>query len=908
MKLTMHLQKLLRLPANEASLSKHPSEQSRLSQRLIEAASCSVDQSLTLLESRREGLTNEEVEARRLIHGINEVAHEKPPSWATQMVHAFLNPFVAILIVLSLVSVFTDVIEAPTPEERSYKTIIVLVTMVMISSLLRFWQEFRSSQAAEKLKAMVRTTTAVMRKEQLRAQEMPISNLVPGDIIHLAAGDMIPADMRLLTSKDLFLSQAVLTGESMPVEKYDKLGGSGKKPTKNKAATNPLELDNICFMGTNVVSGAASGVVVTTGNDTYFGSMAKAMVGKRPLTSFDKGINKVSWVLIRFMFIMVPVVFIINGVTKHDWQQALLFAASVAVGLTPEMLPMIVTANLARGAMAMAKRKTIVKRLNAIQNFGAMDILCTDKTGTLTQDRIMLERHLDIHGHEDRQVLEFAYLNSFHQTGLKNLLDVAVLSYGQEHEMEHLQNTYRKIDEIPFDFVRRRMSVIVRPEGNKDLLVCKGAVEEILSLCSEVDINGSEKDGIIPFSDEMRTTVHQITKGLNKEGLRVLAIAYKWIDAKEGYTYNIADESKMVLAGYIAFLDPPKETARTAIAALESHGVTVKIITGDNEIVTKKICKEVGLPTEHIILGREVEAMSDDELAEAAERITIFAKMSPIQKSRVIRALQSRDHTVGYLGDGINDAAALRDADVGISVDTAVDIAKEAADIILLEKSLMVLEEGVMEGRRTFGNIIKYIKMTASSNFGNVFSILIASTFLPFLPMLSIHILIQNLLYDISQISIPWDRMDEEYLVKPRKWEAGGIARFMVFIGPISSVFDVTTFCLMWYVFGANTPAQQSLFQSGWFIEGLLSQTLIVHMIRTQKIPFFQSMPAPAVTILTAVIMVIGIAIPYVYGDALKLAPLPLSYFVWLFITLLTYCTLTQVVKKWYIRTFGQWL
>ena len=637
--------------------------------------------------------------------------------------------------------------------------------------------------------------------------------------------------------------------------------------------------------------------------------MAKEIVGARPITSFDKGISKVSWMLIRFLMVMTPLVFFINGIDKGDWLQSLLFAVSVAVGLTPEMLPMIVTTNLAKGAVVMARRKTIVKRLNAIQNFGAMDILCTDKTGTLTQNKIILERHLDIHGHDDLRVLEYAWLNSFNQTGLKNSLDVAVLEFALQHEVVDKLKHYRKIDEIPFDFVRRRMSVVVRNGDNQNLLVCKGAIEEVLPLCvSAHDQKAEAMGGVVPFTPDMRKEVRRITRKLNQDGLRALAVAYKWLPP-EDRTYIVQDENELVLSGYIAFLDPPKETARQAIAALREHGVSVKIITGDNEVVTKKICKEVGLPIEHAMLGKDLEKLSDAQLQEAAERTTIFTKMSPVQKSRVIRALQRNNHTVGYLGDGINDAAALKDADVGISVDTAADIAKESADIILLEKSLLVLEEAVVEGRRTFANIIKYIKMTASSNFGNVFSVLIASIFLPFLPMLPIQLLVQNLLYDISQVSIPWDDVDADFLKQPRKWDASGLARFMVCIGPISSIFDVVTFLVMWNVFVANTVEKQSLFQSGWFVVGLLTQTLIVHMIRTQHIPFIQSRAATPVILLTASIMAFGIYLPFSpVGQHLGMVPLPPAYFIWLVGILSSYCLLTQLVKTVYIRRFGQWL
>ncbi len=872
---------------------------------LLGLCDCTPDNALAQLDTARTGLTPEQVEQRLEQYGPNEVTHEKPPTWFVQLFHAFLTPFNGVLFAVSVVSLFSDVIFA-APEDRTFRTIIVLISMILLSTLLRFWQEFRSNKAAEELKAMVSSTTAVLRAGMDRPQEIPISTLVPGDIVYLSAGDMVPADVRLLTAKDLFVSQAMLTGESVPLEKHP------VPPAKRiNSATAPgtlLERETACFMGTNVVSGTATAVVAATGNATFFGAVARDIVGARPLTSFDRGISKVSWMLVRFLMVMTPLVFLINGLSKGDWLESLLFAVSVAVGLTPEMLPMIVTTNLAKGAVVMARRKAIVKRLNAIQNFGAMDILCTDKTGTLTQNKIILERHLDVHGKEDLQVLEFAWLNSFYQTGLKNLLDVAVLDYAAQHDIVYKLQHFKKIDEIPFDFMRRRMSVVVRDGDGRNLMVCKGAIEEMLPLCVSADDNGAAAGGVVPFTTEMRKEVRRVTRKLNQEGLRALAVGYKWLPP-EDRTYIVEDEKDFVLAGYVAFLDPPKETARQAIAALRDCGVAVKIITGDNEVVTRKICKEVGLPIEHALLGKDVEKLSDTKLQEAAEITTIFAKMSPMQKSRVIRALQKNGHTVGYLGDGINDAAALKDADVGISVDTAVDIAKESADIILLEKSLLVLEEAVIEGRKTFANIIKYIKMTASSNFGNVFSVLVASIFLPFLPMLPIQLLVQNLLYDVSQVSIPWDDVDEDFLKQPRKWDAGGIARFMVFIGPISSIFDIVTFLVMWNVFGANVVEKQSLFQSGWFVVGLLTQTIIVHMIRTQHIPFIQSRAAMPVILLTASIMAFGIFLPYSsLGGHLGLVPLPLAYFPWLAGILLSYCVLTQVVKRIYIYKFGQWL
>jgi Mg2+-importing ATPase len=883
-----------------ASYSKRPSSP------LPELCACAPEEALLRLEATKSGLTEEQIEARLAQFGPNEVTHEKPPTRYQQLFHAFLTPFNAVLFAVSLVSLFSDVIFA-APDDRSFRTIIVLLTMVLLSTLLRFWQEFRSNKAAEELKAMVTSTAAVLRAGMDRPQEVPISTLVPGDIVYLSAGDMVPADVRLLAAKDLFVSQAMLTGESIPLEKH--AVPPIRKTEPADTSQNVLERETACFMGTNVVSGTAVAVVAATGDATNFGAMAKDIVGARPLTSFDKGISKVSWMLIHFLMVMTPLVFLINGLDKGDWLQSLLFAVSVAVGLTPEMLPMIVTTNLAKGAVMMARRKTIVKRLNAIQNFGAMDILCTDKTGTLTQNKIILERHLDIHGHDDLRVLEYAWLNSYNQTGLKNSLDVAVLEFALQHELVDKLKHYRKIDEIPFDFVRRRMSVVVRNGDNQNLLVCKGAIEEVLPLCvSAHDQRAEATGGVASFTPDMHKEVRRITRKLNQDGLRALAVAYKWLPP-EDRTYTVDDEKDLVLSGYIAFLDPPKETARQAIAALREHGVSVKIITGDNEVVTRKICKEVGVPIEHAMLGKDLEKLSDVQLEEAAERTTIFAKMSPVQKSRVIRALQRKDHTVGYLGDGINDAAALKDADVGISVDTAVDIAKESADIILLEKSLLVLEEAVVEGRRTFANIIKYIKMTASSNFGNVFSVLIASIFLPFLPMLPIQLLVQNLLYDVSQVSIPWDDVDEDYLKQPRKWDASGVARFMVFIGPISSIFDVVTFLVMWNVFQANTVEKQSLFQSGWFVVGLLTQTLIVHMIRTRHIPFIQSRAAMPVILLTASIMAFGIYLPFSpLGAHLNMVPLPLSYFGWLIGILLSYCLLTQLVKTIYIHRFGQWL
>jgi Mg2+-importing ATPase len=860
---------------------------------------------LFALQSHELGLSPAEVKDRLHTYGLNEVAHEKAPKWYVQFFEAFLNPFIGVLVVLSIISLITDVI-IQAPADRDYTTVAVISIMVILSAMLRFVQEFRSNQAAEKLKSMVRTTATVLR-EQTGREEIDIKQLVPGDIILLSAGDMIPADVRIMQSKDLFVSQAMLTGEALPVEKTE-------AANKNADKISPLDLDNVCFMGTNVVSGTAHAVVVNTGSETYFGSLSKSLIGKRAETSFDKGVNSVSWLLIRFMLVMVPLVFLINGFTKHDWLQALLFGISIAVGLTPEMLPMIVTANLAKGAVNMSKRKVVVKRLNAIQNIGAMDILCTDKTGTLTMDKIVLERHLNVFGHEDNEVMKWAYLNSYHQTGLKNLLDLAVLEHVELHDCLKEGEAFEKVDEIPFDFQRRRMSVILEEKNHKHLLICKGAVEEVLDLCTHAFDPGEDNqlqiksDAIIPMDEKTREAILKTSRKLNEEGLRVLLVAIKQYDERP-LTYTVADESNMILTGFVGFLDPAKPSAKPSIEALHKLGITIKVLTGDNEVVTKKICKDVGIPVVNILLGKDLENMSDEELTARIDDISILAKLSPLQKSRVVKVLQAKGHTVGFMGDGINDAAALRDADVGISVDTAVDIAKESADIILLEKDLMVLRKGVIYGRRTFGNIIKYIKMTASSNFGNMFSMLGASALLPFLPMLPIQILINNLLYDISQISIPWDKMDDDYIIKPRKWDASGISKFMIYIGPISSIFDYATFAVLWYVFKANSTAHADFFQTGWFVESLLSQTLIVHMIRTRKIPFIQSWAATPVVALTSLIMLIGIALPFSpIASAFKLVALPLSFFPWLIGILFCYCLLTQLIKNWFINKFSQWL
>lgn len=889
-----------------------PARQKTARYLIEDEAAFTADETLLRLRSDALGLVEREAEARLQIYGRNQVEHDKAPPALVQLIQAFNNPFIYVLLALALVNFFTDYwMPLRHGEETDLTGVIIIVTMVTLSGLLRFWQEFRTNKAAQALKSMVRTTATVLRRESVQQapqkQEVDITSLVPGDIIYLSAGDLVPADVRLLDSRDLFISQAILTGESLPVEKYDVTGHvASKQASASDKDASLLELGSVCLMGTNVSSGSAKAVVVATGGETYFGSLAKSIVGNRTQTAFDRGVNSVSWLLIRFMLVMVPVVLLINGLTKGDWLDASLFALAVAVGLTPEMLPMIVSSNLAKGAIAMSRRKVIVKRLNAIQNLGAMDILCTDKTGTLTQDNIILEHHLDCAGVENSRVLMLSWLNSHYQSGTPNLMDRAILRYGKGRISADMSDYYSKVDELPFDFVRRRVSVVVRDRRlNQQMLICKGAVEEMLSIAS------AEREGklIQPLNETRRAELLALAHQYNQQGFRVLLVASRAL-AEPGLqqALSVADEQGLTIEGLLTFLDPPKESAAKAITALNENGVTVKVLTGDNPVVTARICQQVGIDCGEILTGEAIAAMSDEQLAQAAARSSVFAKLTPLQKSRILRALQQQGHTVGFLGDGINDAPALRDADVGISVDSAADIAKESSDIILLEKDLMVLEEGVMKGRETFGNIIKYLNMTASSNFGNVFSVLVASAFIPFLPMLAIHLLIQNLMYDLSQLALPWDKMDREFLRKPRKWDARNIKRFMLWIGPTSSIFDITTFALMWYVFAANTPAMQSLFQSGWFVEGLLSQTLVVHMLRTRKIPFIQSRAALPVLLTTACVMIAGILLPFSpLGAMVGLVPLPWSYFPWLLATLLGYCLVAQGMKTLYIKRFGQW-
>lgn len=896
--------------------------------RIQFAATHPTQETLGYLNTTLCGLEPGKVEENRSEYGSNKVTREKKKTLPQRLAGAFINPFTAILFCLALVSSFTDMIFPHfslfgcVPKDFDCLTVVIILTMVFLSGTLRFVQESRSGNAAEKLLAMITTTCTVTRKGQEMA-EIPLDEVVVGDIVHLSAGDMLPADVRILDAKDLFVSQASLTGESEPIEKI---------PMVNETRDAITDYTNIAFMGSNVLSGSASAVVVTVGDHTLFGSMASEVAHEAVETSFSKGVNAVSWVLIRFMLVMVPLVFVANGITKGDWLSAFLFGISIAVGLTPEMLPMIVTTCLAKGAVSMSKKQTIVKNLNSIQNFGAIDILCTDKTGTLTQDKVVLEYHLNVNGEDDLRVLRHAYLNSYFQTGYKNLMDVAIIQKTEEEEADDpqlvdLSEHYVKVDEIPFDFARRRLTTVVQNRDGKTQMVTKGAVEEMLSICSFAECDGKVR----PMTKELKSRILATVDNLNEKGFRVLAIAQKSNPSPAG-AFGVTDECDMVLMGYLAFLDPPKESTADAIKALKAHGVTTKILTGDNDKVTRTICKQVGLKVRNMLLGSDLENMSDQELAKAAETTDVFAKLTPDQKARVVSVFRENGHTVGFMGDGINDASAMKSADIGISVDTAVDVAKESADIVLLEKDLMVLEEGIIEGRKTYANMIKYIKMTASSNFGNMFSVLAASALLPFLPMESLQLIFLNLIYDLSCTAIPWDNVDEEFISVPRKWDASSVGSFMMWIGPTSSVFDWMTYIFMYFVFcplfvskgvlyndlashfaGADLVRMQTayvaMFQTGWFIESMWSQTLVIHMIRTPKLPFIQSHASAPLTLMTFTGIGVLTIIPFTtFGRMLGFVALPTAYFAYLIPCILLYMVLATSLKKAYVRHYGELL
>ncbi len=874
---------------------------SQTSGRLIDAALARPDQLLEALSTGSEGLTEAEAEARFAQHGRNEVAHERAPTWYRQLLMACFNPFVGILLILAAASFVTEYVLAPV-DARDLSAVIIISVLMLASVLLTFIQEYQANQAAERLLSLIQSTSLTLRRDSGR-QRVATTRLVPGDIILLSAGDIIPADVRLLAANSVTVNQAALTGESLPVEK-SVAHDSGLPACTSEI--NVLELTNIGFTGTNVVSGTARALVLATAGDTYLGSMAGQLVGHHPPTSFDLGLKSVSVLLIRFMLLMVPIIFLVSGLVRGDWLGALLFGLAVAVGLTPEMLPTIVAANLAKGTLEMARHKTIVRRLSAIQNLGAMDVLCTDKTGTLTYDSVALETHVDVLGRPSGEVLRFAVLNSSFQEGLDNPLDDAILAHPEAASLASADELV-KVGEVPFETTRRRMSVILSdPEGSR-ILICKGAVEEMLHAATTAVLDGVCE----PLTPRLRADITERAAALNRSGLRVLLVGLRRLGpaGAGGDRYGPDVERELALVGLVGFSDPPKETSGPALDALRQLGVRVSVITGDNEVATRRICREIGFEITGLVQGQDVERMRFDRLRQVVERDNVFVRVSPLAKSRIVKALKANGHTVGFLGDGINDAPALRDADVGISVDNAVDIAKESAAIILLEKNLLVLAEGVRRGRVVFGNIMKYIKMTLSSNFGNVFSVLLASAVIPFPPMLPLHLLLQNLIYDASQLSIPWDRVDQEYLARPRRWDPAGILRFTVLVGPVSSIFDLTTFAVLWYVLGANTAAQQDLFHSGWFVLGLVSQVLIVHMIRTSRIPFIQSTASVPVLVATGLAVLAGLVIPFTaFGLAVGFVPLPAAYFLWLVPKLLLYCLAIQAIKVWHIRKFGSWL
>ena len=881
-------------------------------ERLAAAIQTPFKDSLAFYHTSLKGLDSEQVEENRDLYGENTITKGQEDSIFKKIYESIINPFTIILLVIAFISLVTNVWLAK-PGQEDPTTSIIIVVLVLISGGIRFVQELRSDKATTNLSKMIVNTATVIRDGL--EQELPIDELVVGDLVKLSAGDMIPADVILFESRDFFVQQSGLTGESDAVEKL----ALNKATSQNVESL--LEAESLAFMGTNVISGSATAMVLAVGDDTMMGAIEQTLNTYDEPTSFEREMNSISWLLIRLMLVMVPIVFFANGLTDGDWLEAGVFALSVGVGLTPEMLPMIITASLAKGSIIMAKEKVVIKKLNAIQDLGAIDILCTDKTGTLTQDEIVLEYPLDIHGDLDMAVLRRAYLNSHFQTGLKNLMDRAIISRTEKEAKEHvilqdLDNIFQKIDELPFDFERRRMSVIVKDDSNVVSMVTKGALEEMLTISTHVEYRGE----IIPLTEDIRQEVLAEVGQLNRQGLRVLGVGYK-SDLREDYAYAVTDESDMILTGYLAFLDPPKPSAAPAIQALLEHGVKTKILTGDNEKVTQAICEKVGLDVEHMLLGADIDQMTDQELAEAVESVTVFAKLSPDQKARIILQLKRNGHGVGYMGDGINDAPSMKVADVGISVDTAVDIAKETADVILLDKDLMVLETGIVEGRKVYANMTKYIKMTVSSNFGNIFSLLVASIFLPFLPMAPVHLIVLNLVYDLSCVALPFDNVDQDFLKQPHTWEAKSITRFMVWMGPISSVFDILTFIFLYfiivplvtghhYVHGSESALQFIiLFQTGWFIESMWSQTMVIHMLRTAKVPFVQSRPAWLVILMTLVAAFFVTSLPYgPLVNILRLAPLGLPYFLFLICIIFLYMFSVTVIKKFYIKKYKEWL
>jgi len=883
--------------------SKAQQEASETKNRYLEVSKLSLQAAMDRFGTQSNGLSEEQVDDNIGEYGKNVLSKKKETPWWKHLLKAFIDPFTLILVLLAGVSLVSNVI-LPPAGEKNPSTVIIIVVMVIASGLIRFFQETRSSRAAARLYDLVENSTTVFREG--KKKEIPISELAVGDLVYLGVGDIIPADLRLLETKDFFIDESSLTGESLSVEK------SAAPVTYDASLT---ALPNMAYMGSAVVSGSARGLVVGVGDSTFLGGISASLQEKEKPTGFERGIGKVSWVLIRFMLVMTPVVFLLNGFIKNDWLSAFLFAISVAVGLTPEMLPMIVTSCLAKGALSLSKKKCIVKSLSSIQNLGSMDVLCTDKTGTLTENRVILERHMNVRGEEDNRVLRHAYLNSYFTTGSKNLMDQAIIERNEleeknDHTLEDLSEKYTKVDEIPFDFERRRVSVVVMNKEGKTQLITKGALEEILSICTFAEV-GSE---VLPLDEALKNEVIERVSRLNDSGMRVLALAQK-NNPESVARFGVADENGMVLLGYLAFLDPVKPSAQGAISSLQHYGVTVKVLTGDTVGVARTVCEKVGIDSSKPLTGEDVEKMSDEELRTQVETTNLFAKLSPEEKKRVIEAIQANGHIVGYMGDGVNDAPSLKASDVGLSVEGAVDIAKEEAKIILLEKDLSVLYEGIKEGRRIYGNLIKYIKMTCSSNFGNMFSVLFASAFLPFLPMMPVQLVFLNLLYDFSCISIPWDHVDESFLMKPRRWDAGSLWKFMLWFGPTSSVFDIVTYLLLLYVIvpgvvggqfetaGVDQTAFIALFQSGWFIESMFTQVLVIHMIRSEKTPFVGSHASWPVLVSGLLCIAVASSIPYTdFGRLLGFSPLPAIFFAYLAGIIALYMLLTTLVKKIFIH------
>lgn len=837
------------------------------------------------------GLSNEQVENRLSTYGKNEMKQKKQKKWYNYLLDSLLSPFNIILMGITIILIYTDIILTSPP---SYANIIVILVLVLASTLLEFFEVYNSNKAAEKLKDLVATTCTVIRNET--KIKIPLNEITIGDVILLSAGDIIPADVRVLEAKDLYITQSSLTGESDSVKK-----SSSTELSSIDEIESITDLDTICFMGTNVTSGSGKAIVIKTGDSTYFGKVANTITSGKPITSFQKGINNLSKLLIRFMLILIPITFLLNN-AKHGSLTAFTFSVAIAIGITPLLLPVILSSSLSKGAVKMSKKKTIVKRLDSIQSFGSMNILCTDKTGTLTEDNIVLEKYLDIKGNEDKKILEYVFLNSYFQTGLKGNIDEAVIKRAEKEEINVIASKYKKIDEIPFDFSRRRLSVIVS-DGTSKKLITKGAIEEILSVCTTVNY----KDTINPITSDIKNNILSISKNLNIQGMRVIGVCQK-TDIENISEFSIKDESKMTFLGFIGFLDPPKESAKSAIERLNSYGIRVMVLTGDNEYVTRAICEKVNISTKRILTGNKVDKLSDVALLRLLRSTNVLAKLSPIQKARIVRLLRESGNIVGYMGDGINDAPSLTNAEVGISVDTAVDIAKETADIILLEKDLHVLVDGVVEGRKTFGNLLKYIKMAVSFNFGEVLSVLIASILLPFIPITPIQLLVQSLLYDFGQLSLPLDHVDKEYLEKPRRWNLTSIKNFMLFMGPTSSIFDLLVFSILWYGFKLRAP-DVALFQTIWFSYGVVSNLVGLHVIRTSKIPFFQSHASKSVYLSSIILSIVALIIPFTFiGNFIGLVALPLKYIALIITIPILYCFLALFVKKLYIKKYGEWI